>query len=271
MHQTKNKAHPKTDPRVIFALVFGTSSFAILIRDDVVAVLGLLVLTLIFAAMLGVALGRLFKRLKRLWQVLIFVTLLRSIFAPSGIVILALWDFPLLTSGGLSIGLLVSLRLVIFIVGASMFTVYPARGLIQAMVQMKMPYEIAYMVSIGLRFVPLFAEQLKDSLTALQLRGVVIEELKLRKRLSLYTYLLLPAIVSGLQQAKELAMSMEMRAFRAMPKRTSFFRLKFGGLDALALLGVVALCTAIGFAVFNFNFYEIIMTDILEVYVNESF
>ncbi|MCL2754004.1 MAG: energy-coupling factor transporter transmembrane protein EcfT [Defluviitaleaceae bacterium] len=256
----------KPDPRVIFALVFGTSSFAIIIREDVVAVLGLLVLTLTFAMMLGVKLGRLFKRLKRLWQVLILVTLLRSFFAPSGIVLLALWDVPLLTTGGLAIGLLVSLRLIIFIIGASMFTVYPARGLIQAMVQMKMPYEIAYMVSIGLRFVPLFAEQLRDSLTALQLRGVVIEELKLRKRLSIYTYLLLPAIVSGLQQAKELAMSMEMRAFRAMPKRTSYFKLHFSKWDALMLFGVVALCAVIGYAVFNYNFYEVIMMEILEVY-----
>ena len=139
-----------------------------------------------------------------------------------------------------------------------MFTVYTVRALIQAMVQLKLPYEIAYMVSIGVRFLPQLAEQFRDSLTALQLRGVVVEELKLRKRLTLYTYLLLPAIVSGMQQAKELSMSMEMRAFRAMSARTSYFRLSLTTKDVFLLLGVLILAAVFGYVVFRFNFYHMI-------------
>ena len=251
--------NPRLDPRVIFALVFTFSAYAVIIREDVVAVMGLLLLSLFCAVLLGVQLGRLLGRFKRLLQVLLIVTILRSFFTPSGILFVSIGDLPLLTSGGIAAGILVSLRLVIFIVGASMLTIYPARGLIQAMVQMKMPYEIAYMVSIGIRFVPQLSEELKDSLTALQLRGVVIEELKLRKRLSLYTYLLLPAIVSGLQHAKELAMSMEMRAFRAMSNRTSYYKLSLKKLDIFMLLCVLVLAVIIGFIIFQHNFYEMIL------------
>ena len=251
---------PKTkpDPRVIFALVFMMSGYAVIIREDVLAVFALMVLTFFFAFLMDVGLGRLFGRLKRLLQIMLFVTVLRSFFTQTGIVLISVGDFPLITTGGIAAGLLVAFRLIIFIVGASMFTVYPVRALIQAMVQMKLPYEIAYMVSIGVRFVPQLAEQFRDSLTALQLRGVVVKELKLQKRLSLYTYLLLPAIVSGMQQAKELSMSMEMRAFRAMSVRTSYFRLNLTTKDILLLLGVLILTAAIGYAVFRFNFYHLI-------------
>jgi energy-coupling factor transport system permease protein len=114
--------------------------------------------------------------------------------------------------------------------------------------------------------VPLLAEELKDSLTALQLRGVIIEELKFKKRFSLYTYLLLPAIVSSLRHAKELAMSMEMRAFRAMSRRTSYFTLKINKSDVFLLITLILASAALAFTVFNYNFFEIIM----EVLGNES-
>jgi len=250
------------DPRVVFALVFFFSTFGIIIRTDVFAMFALLVVSVIFAGILGVRLLQIFSRLKRLMQIMLLVTVMRSFFAPSGMVFFAIGDVPILTSGGIAMGVLVALRFIIFIIGAATLTVYPARALIQAMVQMRMPYEIAYMVSIGLRFVPQFAEELKDALTALQLRGVVIEELKLRKRLSIYSYLLLPALVSSLQQAKELAMSMEMRAFRAMRERTSYFTLKLAGRDVAMLFGVAVMATLVGFVVFNFNFYNVLMEGI---------
>ncbi|MCL2855542.1 MAG: energy-coupling factor transporter transmembrane protein EcfT [Defluviitaleaceae bacterium] len=251
---------PKTDPRVIFLLVIFFSTLGILIRTDVVAMAGLLALSLIFSALLGVQLRRLFGRIKRLMQIMVLVTLMRSFFAPSGIILLALGDVPILTSGGIAMGVLVALRLILFIIGAAMLTVYPARALIQAMVQMKMPYEMAYMVSIGIRFVPQFAQEMQDSLTALQLRGVEVKKLKLRKRLGLYSYLLLPTLVSSLQQAKELAMSMEMRGFRALPQRTSYFTLRLTGLDIAKMVGVLAMAGIVSFVTFNHNFFEMIMS-----------
>ena len=255
----KEKVPNKPDPRVIFALVFATSALAIVIRDDVMAMAGLLVIMLACAAILRVPLKQLLGRFKRLLQILLLITLLRSFFTPTGIVLLSVWDVPILTTGGLAMGILVSLRLIIFIVGASMLTIYPPRKLIQGMVQLRMPYEIAYMVSIGIRFVPQLAEELKDSLTALQLRGIVIEELKLKKRLSLYVYLLLPAVVGSLHHAKELAMSMEMRAFRAMSARTSYFSLSLNKWDIILLALVAIAAATMGFVVFNFNFYQMIM------------
>ena len=196
------------DPRFIFALALFFSTAAVVIRDECYMT-ALLLVAIICAVILKVGLRRLFGRLKRLWQVAITVTLLQIIFAAH--------EAPVL------IGLLVLFRLAILIISASMFTLYKPRELIRGMVQLRLPYEVAYMISIGIRFIPQLSEELKDSLTALQLRGVVIKELKLKKRLRLYTYLLLPTIASCLQNARELAMCMEMRAFKAMRKRTNYW------------------------------------------------
>ena len=238
------------DPRVIFALTFTLSSFAVIIRHDLLLMSVILLLTFVCAAIMGVNFGQLFKRMKRLWQALLVVSLLRSIFSPSGTVLLQIADTPLLTVGGIQIGALVLFRLALFIACGAMLTRYAVRTLIQGMVQIKMPYEIAYMVSIGVRFIPQLAEELKDSLTALQLRGVVVEELKFKKRLALYIYLMLPVIVSSLQNAKELAMSMEMRAFRAAQSRTSFYELSFTVRDIILLCCILAFIILMGAIIF---------------------
>jgi len=203
----------------------------------------LLLLALICVTALGVSFRRLFVCLRRLWQVAVAIALLQSIFDPSGTVLLALGNAPVLTVGGLLKGLLVLFRLALFITGGAMFTAYPQRALIQAMVQVRLPYEAAYMIYIGIRFIPQMGEEMRDRLTALQLRGVVIEELKLRKRLSLYFYLLLPVVAASLQNARELAMSIEMRAFRAKRVRTSYYTLSLKPGD-VAMLLVILLLTA---------------------------
>ena len=236
----------RPDPRVIFALTIVLSSFAVIIRQSVWLMLTKVVAVLIFAIALGVDFIAVFRRLKRLWQALIFVSIMRSIFTPSGTILFEIAGVQLLTIGGIEIGILVLLRLALFIICGAMFACYTVRSLIQGMVQIRLPYEVAYMISVGVRFIPKLAEELKDSLIALQLRGVVIEELKLKKKISLYTYLILPVIVSSMQNAKELAMSMEMRAFRAYRERTSFFVLKFRKSDYVLLGSIFTYTIAMG-------------------------
>jgi len=205
----------------------------------------LLVLAFICVAALGVRFRRLFGSLRHLWQAAVAISLLQSFFDPSGTVLFAIGTVPLLTVGGLLKGLLVLFRLALFITGGAMFTAYSQRSLIQAMVQVRLPYEAAYMISIGIRFIPQLGEEMRDRLTALQLRGVVIEELKLRKRLSLYFYLLLPVVAASLQNARELAMSIEMRAFRANRTRTSYYTLSLSIGDVAMLCAIFLLAAGL--------------------------
>ena len=234
---------PHPDPRCVFALAAYLSMFAIL-SQNLWLMAGLLSLALLSAIFLRVDLLRVFQRLKRLWQVIFFVALLQSVFSPSGQIWVQIGQVALLTSGGVVKGLVVLGRLAILILGGSLFSLYSMREMIQGMIRLRMPYLIAFMISVGIRFVPLLGEELRDSLTALSLRGIEIEKLKLRKRLKVYTYLLLPTVAGSLHNARALTMSMEMRGFGAYPERTSYFTLSLGRGDYI-LLAATSLLTVL--------------------------
>jgi len=87
---------------------------------------------------------------------------------------------------------------------------------------MKVPYEIAFMVSIAVRFLPIFRNEMIDMVTALQLRGIDLKKLGYREKIKVYQYLLLPITTNSILMAKELATAMEMRGFRAYAQRTSY-------------------------------------------------
>ncbi|MCL2747036.1 MAG: energy-coupling factor transporter transmembrane protein EcfT [Oscillospiraceae bacterium] len=232
------------DPRAAFAWAGYLSLFAVL-AQDIWHIAAILAMALAAVVYWRVSLPKNLRRMKRLWQTALVIALLRSVFSPAGAIWLRAGPVILLSSGGLTQGLVVFGRLAILLLGGSLFSAYRARELIQGMIQLKLPYEIAYMVSVGLRFVPLLGEEMRDRLTALALRGVVIKELKLRRRLRVYLYLTAPAVAGSLLSARALALSMEMRGFRAYPRRTSYFTLTMDARDhaLLAVSGTLALLT----------------------------
>ena len=70
---------------------------------------------------------------------------------------------------------------------------------------------------------------------ALQLRGIDLKKIKLKEKLLTYKYLLLPITANSILRARELATAMEMKAFRAYPKRTSYRMLKMNIIDYLII------------------------------------
>jgi len=231
------------DPLCAFALAAYLSLFAIF-AQSLRLVAALLVLSLLSVSLMGVSLSRVMRQLRRLWQVILTIAILQSCFSASGVIWIRVGSVTLLTSGGVEKGLLVFCRLSILVLSGALFTLYRPGELIRTLIRLKLPYEIAYMVSAGLRFVPMMGEELRDSLTALALRGVSVEEMKLRRRIKVYLYLLLPMIAGCLHKAGRLAMAMEMRGFGAYPRRTSYVtytmrRSDYGIVCAAALLALL--------------------------------
>jgi energy-coupling factor transport system permease protein len=215
----------KIDPRVTILFVLLLSSFAVIFRNPWHM---LPLLASAFAAVLvtRAPLLKLLRRLRGVWLMLIFVTLLQT---------LAMQDWL----AGLLIAATVLQRLIILLLGGALLAGYAGHVLVQALLQLRMPYQLAFMLSIGLRFVPLFGESYRDSLNAMQLRGVDLRKIKFRARLRIYTWLIMPTIASGIHQARKLAMAMELRGFGAHGCRTSFAPLRMRRLDWLALAAIV--------------------------------
>ncbi len=176
--------------------------------------------------------GRVLRRLGGLWATLIGVTLLQALFSGD------------LRQGALA-GAAVLERLAILMLGGALLAAYPGYMLVQAMLQLRLPYRLAYMVSVGLRFLPQFRESFRDSLTAMQLRGVDFRHMKWRTRFKIYTYLLMPTIATGLFSARALAMAMELRGFGASEKRSAYAPLRMRGRDWLAFSAVLVWATAL--------------------------
>ena len=214
------------DPRVVFLFVLLLSTAGVLLRGA----LELAPVTASAAAGAACArapVGRVLRRLAGLWATLVLVTGFQVVFSGD-------------VTGGLLAGAAVLERLVILMLGGAMLAAYPGHVLVQGMLQLGLPYQLAYMVSAGLRFVPQFSGSFKDSLTAIQLRGVDFKRLRWRARLRMYTWLLMPTIAMGVSRAKKMAAAMELRGFGAHGRRSSYAPLRMRKWDWLALAGVVA-------------------------------
>lgn len=220
----------RLDPRSKLMIIMSLTSLGIIIQD-MFTLFCILIITAIIAVMLGSSLVSAARKLRRLIMLLAVLALIQSIFAPSGNILLSFGSFTVITSGGLTRGAVLVLRMGIVLISALIITTSNSREIIQGFVQMRVPYEIAFMVSIGVRFLPLLTEEIKDILTAIQLRGVDLKKIPLKKRLKVYSYIFMPIVLGTIIKSQELSTSMEMKAFRAYPKRTSYMVLKMRMVD----------------------------------------
>lgn len=229
------------DPRTRLSLVICLTAAA-LIFNKFVFLLPLLLITIIFSLVFGSFSFAFIKRVKWLISFFIFVALMQSFFNAGGEVIFAYKGMTLLTTEGLWSGVCFLCRMTIIFLSASIFLPAGPRVLIQGLVSMKIPYELAFMTTCALSFLPMFTLEMKNSLIALQLRGIEFEKIPLLQKLKIYTYLLVPVLEGIIIKARELSCVMEMRAFRAYDTRSSYIILTMGRLDYLLISA-----TALGF------------------------
>ena len=225
----------KYDPRTRLFIVFFISTAAVMIKELMPLFL-LLLLTLLLCSFFSISLIGAFKKLKRLWYFFFILALVQSVFTPGGEVLIRLGSIRLLTGAGLEAGISIILRMSIIIYSALILAAAPSMEVVYGLIAMKLPYEIAFMVLLAIKFLPLFTEELTDSITAVQLAGADLARIPLKKKLSLYTYILMPAVAKALKRARYISLSMESRCFRAYPSRTCYCRLNMKKTDYAAIL-----------------------------------
>ncbi|MEG0091945.1 MAG: energy-coupling factor transporter transmembrane component T [Oscillospiraceae bacterium] len=223
----------KLDPRTVILLVIVNSIVAVLVKSVTTAALSALLIFAFDMAYKVDVKGVLIK-CKRLWQVVIFAAIMQSVFITQGQPLIKIFGVCLMTTHGVATGAIILLRLFAIMCGAAALSVYSQGEIIEALVRLKVPYEFAYMIIIGIKFLPTLKQEMQDSLIAIQLRGIELEKLKLSKKMKIYSYLLFPIESGTIVRAKDLSASMEMRGFRAFESRTSMLELKFSPKDAVA-------------------------------------
>ena len=233
----------KIDPRTRLLLVISLTSLAV-IFNSIVSQSILLLSAVLFCIVFGRAGMKLFAKTKWLPGFFILIAVVQSVFNADDRVLLAVSGVKIFTVGGIELGVCFFCRMLVIIFSAGIIAAAGSRAMIQGLVALKLPYELAFMTTTALSFLPMIATDMRDSVTALQLRGVELGKLPYTRRLRVYGYLIIPVLEGIVIKARELSCAMEMRAFRAYNKRTSYVILSLTAKDyvimALTLTGFIA-------------------------------
>jgi energy-coupling factor transport system permease protein len=233
----------RIDPRTKLVLIACLTTLAV-IYDTPGQLLLLLGVTALLLLMFGVGPGVAWGYLRPCLPLFLTLFIIQAIFwtgpGGRGQALLAVGRVAVITGGGLEAGAGVVLRLCVVIVVAILLTTASSRDFILGLVQWGVPYEIAFMVSIAIRFLPVFREELINTVTAIQLRGIDLKKVPWGQKMGLYRSLLFPAAYGALLKARQLSESMEARGFRSYPQRTYLRRLRLNAADWVLMLSFLA-------------------------------
>lgn len=225
----------RIDPRVKLLFIILLTTLAVLAKD-VIYMSIILVVGIVINLCLKTDILYAIKRLRHFLSILIFIAIVQSLSIKGGRVLIPIGNTALLSTKGLQFSLEFLLRMSIIVVSGLIATSTDGREMIDGLLKLHMPYELAFMTSISLRFIPVFSEEFKTRLNAISMRGIDIKKLSLPKKIRVYAYLISPTISGCIMRSEVLAKSMQVRGFRAHPKRTMLRELKMRILDYILVL-----------------------------------
>ncbi|MBR6270951.1 MAG: energy-coupling factor transporter transmembrane protein EcfT [Lachnospiraceae bacterium] len=232
----------RLDPRtkLLWTLVYIVSLF---VADNKYAY-GAAVLALAAVIILSsVPFTHMLKGLKTVLVILI-ISVLFNLFLTDGRVLVSFWIFKI-TLEGIRRAVFMAVRLVCLILGASLmtYTTTPNQltdGIERGLGFLKLirvpVHEIAMMMSIALRFIPILTEELDKIIKAQTARGADLESGNFIKRAKAMTPILIPLFVSAFRRAGDLAQAMEARCYHGGRGRTRMNPLSMAGRDYAAII-----------------------------------
>ncbi len=248
----------RMDPRVKLA---GTIIFivALFLADNIFAYA---LITAFLAAVIiisRVPFKFMVKGLRAILFILLFTAAL-NLFLTPGTEIWRLWIFKV-TREGVITAVKMAVRLIYLIIGSSLMTLtttpnHLTDGLEKALRPLKKVHfpvhEIAMMMSIALRFIPILLEETDKIMKAQQARCADFESGNILRRARAMVPILVPLFVSSFRRANDLALAMEARCYhggegRTQMKPLKYYRRDFIGYAVLfAFLAAVIALNAVG-------------------------
>lgn len=231
----------RLDPRVkiVCTLLFLISLF---VQNSV---LGYGIATLYLAVVIKasrVPLKFIVKGLKAIVVLLLFTVCMQLFLTKGGRDLVHFWIFHI-TENGLRTAVFMAVRLIYLIMGSSImtFTTTPngltdgIESLLRPLNRFRVPvHEVAMMMSIALRFIPILLEETDKIMKAQIARGADFESGNLIKKAKAMVPLLVPLFISAFRRANDLAMAMEARCYRGGEHRTKMKPLRYCGADRAA-------------------------------------
>ena len=253
-YQTESVIH-RLDPRV---KLVGTICYIIslfLVNN----IWGYLIAALFLAAMIKLS-NVPFKFMVKGMRAIVFlllITVVFNMFLTPGEALVSFWKLTI-TKEGLRLAVLMAVRLSFLIIGSSVMTLTTTpnnltdgmENLMNPLRKLKVPvHEIAMMMSIALRFIPILLEETDKIMKAQIARGADFESGNIMKKAKALVPLLVPLFISAFRRANDLAMAMEARCYRGGDGRTKMKPLVYKKEDRIGYLVLAAylvVCLSVG-------------------------
>lgn len=193
------------------------------------------------------------KGLKPIIMLLMITVAFNLFLTRDGEVLFHAWIFTI-TEGGLRTAVYMAVRLIYLIIGSSLmtFTTTPneltdgIESLLHPLNKIHVPvHEVAMMMSIALRFIPILLEETDKIMKAQIARGADLESGNIIQRAKNMIPILVPLFVSAFRRANDLAMAMEARCYRGGDGRTKMKPLHYRGRDYMAYVLICVYVVAV--------------------------
>jgi energy-coupling factor transport system permease protein len=151
----------------------------------------------------------------------------------------------LLFGGSFFTGVVLSLRLLALSSSMSWFFLSSTpEDIGRAMSVAGFPVELTFSFTMAIRFIPVIYDEFQSIYDTQRSRGLELEKGGFRNRIRNLMPILIPLLVGTIRRTYEIADAMEVRAFGASPKRTTYRPLRLKGGDYLLFTTSIILVAA---------------------------
>lgn len=234
-----HRLDPRTKILGAFALILELFVF-----EGVAAYIATLMYIISIVIISKVPVNYILRGLKPVGVLILFTMICQIIFNKSGTILINAGFIRIYTEG-LYNSIYFAIRIVFLIIGTSMmtYTTTPNQltdgleSLLNPLRIIKLPvHDIAMIMAIALRFIPILLEECDKIMKAQISRGADFENGNIIKRAKNLVPILVPLFVAAIKRANDLALAMEARCYRGGEGRTKMKPLKYNGTDMMSYL-----------------------------------
>jgi energy-coupling factor transport system permease protein len=261
----------RADPRTKIILTMVLMVYFVIIDSFIQFAIGT-IFTVIVLAGTKVHIGYVIKSIRPIFFIMV-VTGIINLVTTKGNTAIDL-GFVRITYEGIEITLKMFIRLSIIIINSSMitYTTTPItvtdaiESLLGGLKRFRVPvHEVAMMMSLSIRFIPILAEEADKLMKAQASRGAEFDQGGIINRVKNYIPLLVPLLTGAFRRAEELAMAMEARCYRGGEGRTRLKQLKYTkeDLKVLIIFLLFIICAIVAKLLCNSNNFIFLKSPVL--------
>ena len=238
----------KCDPRVKLLFLIAYIA-AVFLAQNFYALGACAAAFVLIAAFSGVKFSSLLRSIKAIVFLLVFTATLNLLFY-SGEKVLFSWWIITITEEAVYFTIFLAVRLFLLVLSSTLLTLTTTpvaltdgiESLLKPLKWIRFPvHELALIMSIALRFIPILTDETGRIMNAQKARGADFETGGLIKRIKAIIPVLIPLLISAFRRADELGDAMDARCYSGSRVRTKYKKLTLSWRDLIAAILLASL------------------------------